>query len=633
MTKESQTETHKFSAETDKIFNLMVHSLYENKDIFIRELISNASDACDKLHFESQQNSKILGEKSEIDITVAIDEENKTLTISDTGIGMSKEELVENLGTIAKSGTQSFLSNLSGDVKKDSNLIGQFGVGFYSVFIVADRVTVLSQKAGTNEANIWYSEGKGEYNIAKSEAEIGRGTQITLHIKEGEEEYLDKFKVKNIINSYSSHIAYNIYFEESAENKITLNDGKAIWLKNKSDISEEDYNNFYSTISHGDKDPLMTLHTKAEGMLEYTSLLYVPSIKPFDLYHPDRQTRVKLYIKRVLISEDISIIPQYLRFLRGVVDSNDLPLNISRETIQNNAIVNKIKNAITKKCLKEFATKLKNEREEYLKFWNNYGAVLKEGLCDGIEPRDEILNACLFATDKSEQPISLKEYKERMPEGQEAIYFITAETREKALASPQIEGFIKKGYEVILLTDSVDDFWVNVVPEFDSTPIKSVTRSGTDLEDENSKKDDEANEKSENNNEDSNKELASLSNYIKEILGEKIKEVKVSKRLAESPVCLSVPEGGMDIRLERFMIENKQILAGQPKILEINPEHKIIKKLGDYLADSADDNKQKLDETIKLLFAQANIVEGEPLDNLKEFTGSLNKLIEQNLAA
>ena len=631
-------ETHKFSTETDKIFKLMVHSLYENKDIFIRELISNASDACDKLRFESQQNPDILGNLPDINITVSIDAKNKTLTISDTGIGMSKEELIENLGTIAKSGTQKFLEELSGDAKKDASLIGQFGVGFYSAFMVADKLSVISQKAGSGETYIWYSEGNSEYMIEKSAAAIGRGTQITLHIKEGEEVYLDKFKVKSIIDAYSSHIAYEIYFTEEDGKRTMLNNGQAIWLQSKSEISEEEYSDFYSAISHGDKEPLMTLHTKAEGVLEYSSLLFIPSIKPFDLYHPDRQTRVKLYIKRVLISDNISIIPQYLRFLRGVVDSNDLPLNISRETIQNNVIVQKIKTAITKKTLKELTKKLENERDEYLKFWNNYGAVLKEGLCDGFEPRDEILQACLFTTNKSETPISLKEYKERMKEGQKAIYFINAETRTKALASPQIEGFKNAGYEVILLTDSVDDFWVNVVPEYDSTPLKSVTRSATDLEAE--KTEENNNEKKSDAAETENKtgsseNLTKLCEYIKTLLGDKIKEVKVSRRLAESPVCLSVPEGGMDIRLERFMIENKQLAGGQPKILEINPSHQIIKSLESEISGLNENGvrKNKLDDTIKLLFAQANIVEGEPLEDIKEFTSNLNRLIEMSLAA
>jgi len=627
-------ENYKFSTETDKVFKLMVHSLYENKDIFIRELISNASDACDKLRFEAIQKPELFGADSDLKITVEIDKGNRNLIIKDNGIGMSKQSLIDNLGTIARSGTQRFLEQLSGDAKKDSSLIGQFGVGFYSCFMISDNVTVISQAAGEEQAYIWNSNGNGEYSIAESEFKIGRGTQITIHIKEGEDDYLDRFTVKNIIDTYSSHIAYKIYFVEEDKNEVLMNEGQAIWLKNKSEITAEEYEGFYKSISFmGNDKPQFTFHTKAEGTLEYTSLLFVPSQKPFDLYHPDRQTRVKLYIKRVLISEKISIIPQFLRFMRGVVDSQDLPLNISRETIQNNANVQKIRTAITKKTLREFATKLEKQKDEYIKFWNNFGAVVKEGLCDGLEPRDEILEACLFQTSKSEELVSLKEYKARMKEGQKAIYYIAAEDRKSALASPQMEGFLKQNFEVILLTDSVDDFWVNVLTEYQSVSFKSVTKSGSDIEETSEKSEESAEDKKTNAAES----LDKLCEYIKQVLGEKVLEVKKTSRLAESPVCLSIPEGGMEIRFERFMIENKQLNEARPKIFEINQNHKIIKKLSDeIMAENFDKNeisKKKIDETIKLLFAQANIIEGEPVPDIKEYANNINKLIELSLVA
>lgn len=619
--------TYKFNAETEKVFQLMVHSLYENKDIFIRELISNASDACDKLRYEAVTKPEIQG-SDELKVTIEIDKKNRLLQISDNGIGMNKQALIDNLGTIARSGTQRFMEGLTGDSKKDSQLIGQFGVGFYSSFMVADNVNVISQAAGEDKAYVWNSTGNGEFTVEEANFKPGRGTSVTLHIKEGEDTYLDKFRVLNIIETYSNHVAFKIIFKEEDGKETVVNEGRAIWLKDKKEISEEEYNQFYKTVAHlGDDKPWLTMHNKAEGTIEYTSLLYVPSRKPFDLYHPDRMTRVRLYIKRVLISEKINVIPQYLRFLRGVVDSQDLPLNISRETVQNNAQVNKIKTAITKKVLKELAKKAEKEREDYSKFWANFGPVLKEGLCDGNEPRDEILEACLFNINSDEKLYSLKEIKERMKDGQKSIYFITAEDRATALASPQIEGYVARGYDVIVLADSVDDFWVNVVFEYQGIPFKSVTKAGSDLDNAEEKKEEKAEDKKEPQNENTDK----LIELIKETLGGKISEARVTKRLSESPVCITVPEHGMEIRLERFMVENKQIAGSTAKIFEINPEHCIIKKLSSDITNDA--LKPKIKDTILLLFDQANIVEGEPVPDIKSFTQKLNKLIEQSLAA
>ncbi len=629
--------TFKFNAETDKIFNLMVHSLYENKDIFIRELISNASDACDKLRYEAVTRPELLT-ADELKITVEIDKKNRLLKISDNGIGMDQQSLVENLGTIARSGTQRFMESLTGDSKKDSQLIGQFGVGFYSSFMVADNVNVVSTAAGDSETYLWNSTGNGEFTIEKMADTQPRGTSVTLHIKEGEDVYLDKFRVLNIIESYSSHVAFKIIFKDEDGAETTVNEGKAIWLKDKKEITAEDYNEFYKSVAHlGDDKPWLTLHNKAEGTLEYTNLLFVPNRKPFDLYHPDRSTRVRLYIKRVLISEKINIIPAYLRFLQGVVDSNDLPLNISRETVQNNAQISKIKNAITKRTLKELAKESEKDRENYLNFWNNFGPVLKEGLCDGMEPRDEILEACLLQINSDEKLYSLKEIKERMKEGQRSIYYITAEDRTNALASPQIEGFVARGYDVILLTDSVDDFWVNVVFEYQGVPFKSVTKAGADLDDGSERKAEGLEEKSEKQKTENGKRSEKLIDLIKETLGAKISDARVTQRLSESPVCITVPEHGMDIRLERFMVDNKQIAGATAKIFEINATHPIIKKLsGDIASDDFENNevvKQKVKDTIHLLFDQANIVEGEPVADIKAFTQKLNKLIEASLAA
>jgi molecular chaperone HtpG len=626
--------TYKFNAETEKVFQLMVHSLYENKDIFIRELISNASDACDKLRYEAVTKPELLG-SDELKITIEIDKKARLLKISDNGIGMNKQSLIDNLGTIARSGTQRFMESMTGDSKKDSQLIGQFGVGFYSSFMIADNVNVISQAADEDKTYIWNSTGNGEFTVEDAGFKQGRGTTITLHIKDGEDEYLDSFRVKNIIETYSNHVAFRIIFKEEDGKETIVNDGKAIWLKDKKEISEEEYNEFYKSVAHlGDDKPWMILHNKAEGTLEYTNLLFIPNRKPFDLYHPDRMTRLRLYIKRVLISEKLEVIPQYLRFLRGVVDSHDLPLNISRETVQNNAQVNKIKTAITKKILKELAKKSENDREDYLKFWNNFGPVLKEGLCDGLEPRDEILETCLFQISSDEKLYSLKEIKERMKEGQKSIYYITAEDRQSAISSPQIEGYVARGYDVILLTDHVDDFWVNVVFDYQSIPFKSVTKAGAELDTDSKKEKEENKNEEKKDNDASSEKLISL---IKETLGTKIGDVRATQRLAESPVCLSIPEHGMEIRLERFMRENKQLVQTTAKIFEINPKHPIIRKLSnDVSASDFDKNdlvKQKVKDTILLLFDQANIIEGEPVADIKSFMQKMNKLIEESLAA
>ncbi len=619
--------TYKFAAETEKLFQLVVHSLYENKDIFLRELISNASDACDKLRYEAISKPELQGSDA-LKITVSIDKKARLLKISDNGIGMDKQALIENLGTIARSGTQRFVEKLTGDSKKDSQLIGQFGVGFYSGFMVADNVNVISTAAGSDKTCVWNSTGNGSFTVDEVGFSAPRGTTVTLHMKEGEDAYLDAFRIKNIIESYSSHVAFPVVFVEEDGKESVINDGKAIWLKDKKEISEEDYNEFYKSVAHlGDDKPWMILHNKAEGMVEYTNLLFVPNRKPFDLYHPDRMTRVRLYIKRVLISEKLEVIPQYLRFLRGVVDSDDLPLNISRETVQNNAQVHKIKTSITKRVLKELAKKAEKERDDFMKFWNDFGPVLKEGLCDGMEPRDEILEACLFAISGDDKLYSLKEIKERMKEGQRSIYYITAEDRNTALASPQIEGFVARGYDVITLTDSVDDFWVNVVHEYQGVPFRSVTKAGDDLEATEETKEEKPEEKETEKDNKADK----LITLIKETLGGRIADARTTQRLSESPVCITVPEHGMEIRLERFMVENKQIPGAAARIFEINPNHAIIKKLNDDVA--AERNLDKVRDTISLLFDQANIVEGEPVPDIRAFMQKLNRLIEKDIAA
>ncbi len=614
-------ETMKFDAQVDKLFHLVIHSLYENKDIFLRELVSNASDACDKLRYRALTDDKLLKDDAELKIRISSDKDAKTLTISDNGIGMSRSELIKNLGTIARSGTQDFLAKLTGDNKKDNQLIGQFGVGFYSAFIVAGKVSVISQAAGGRTAHLWESKGDGKFTIDEikdlPEGFTGRGTHITLHLKDDEAEYLDKFRIRHIIETYSNHVAFPIIFADDTEEE--LNEGKALWLRPKSEISDEEYNEFFRSVGHIAGEPWLTLHNQVEGKISYTNLLFIPSTKPFDLFHPDRATQVKLYIKRVFIAEDgLDIIPQYLRFLRGIVDSEDLPLNISRETVQNSVILHKIRKSLTKKVLSTLAKKAEKQPDEYRKFWDNFGAVIKEGLCDGLEPRDDIIEVCRFRTTSGEN-VSLKEYSERMKQDQKAIYYIVGDNEDAVINSPQLEGFRKRGYEVLLLADSVDQFWVNVLHQYQDIALKSVTRVDSDL--------DGDGDDGSGNDGDADKDYAGLVGFVKETLGDRVADVRTTSRLTDSPVCLTVPEGAMDIRMEQFLAENQQIAGRTAKIFEINPDHAIIRKLAKDIT-----SKESFDsaaDMVHLLFDQASIIEGEPLSDISAFTRRMNHLLER----
>lgn len=624
-------EQFSFDAKTDKIFHLMIHSLYEKQEIFLRELISNASDACDKLRYHALTKPELLEEgEEELSITITPDQATHTLTLTDNGIGMSRADLIKNLGTIARSGTQEFAERLTGDKQKDAQLIGQFGVGFYASFMVASKVEVHSRAAGAKSAHVWESKGDNHFTVTPSNETLARGTKIVLHLREGMEEYLDPHRIKHIVTSYSNHVAFPVWIakEEGTEPE-RLNAGSALWTKPKKDITEEDYAEFYRDVSFmGQDTPWMTLHNQVEGVIEYTNLLFIPSHPPFDLFHPDRATRVKLYIKRVFIAEEgLELIPRYLRFLRGVIDSQDLPLNISRETVQDNAVLRKIRSGITKRVLKELTQKAEKQPEEYASFWENFGAVVKEGLCEATEPRDELLGACRFRSlNKPDSWISLAEYQASVAKDQEQIYYITGENVEQALASPQMEGFRERGIDVLLLTDSVDDFWVNVVTEYGGMPLCSITRSDVDLDALNEgKKSSEKEEESASEDAAKKEEHTPLLAFFKEELGEDVADVTLSARLKESPVCLSVPAGGMDMRMERFMVENRQLPGASAKVLEINPDHPIIQALAKQIAQ-----KDALDtarERVQLLLDQATIVEGQPVRDAASFTKRLNQLV------
>lgn len=616
-------EKRKFDAEIGKVLNLMIHSLYTNKEIFMRELISNSSDACDKLRYLSQTDNKLLDGNSEFKIVVLVDKDARTITVRDTGIGMNRNDLNENLGTIARSGTQRFIDQLSGDNKKDSNLIGQFGVGFYSSFMIADEITVTSRKAGEDKVCTWHSDGQGEYTVSDTDREFARGTEVVLHVKAEEESFVDHFRIKHIIKSYSDHVAVPIYFVDQNGLENQVNSSSAIWTRSKSEISDEQYKEFYKSVSHAPDDPWLTMHNRNEGVVEFTNLLFIPSSKTFDLFHPDRKCRVKLYIKRVFIGdENIDLIPQYLRFLRGVVDSDDLPLNVSRETLQHNATIDKIKKSITKKVLSELKKQKETNFDKYQEFWNNFGGALKEGLCEVTSDHEKLLEVCIFRSALHDKMISLDDYLASYEGEDKTIYYLSGDNPEKLRNNPQIEGFLSKNIDVLLFTDTVDDFWVNVNGQYKEVEIKSVTRSDIDLN--NSTDTSQEQDESGNHIEEGH---AALVKYFKESLGNLVKDVTISKKLASSPACLAVAGGSMDIRMERYLIEQKQLSSASAKILEINPNHHIIKKISQEIDDKNKDGQNK--ELVHLLYDQACIIEGEPVYDVSAFSKRLNSLLEK----
>lgn len=623
----SNSQEFNFDVEVGKILNLMINSLYTNKDVALRELVSNASDACDKLRYLAAQNPEILSD--ELKITITTNKEKKQLIITDNGIGMNREDLISNLGTIARSGTENFIKSLTGDKQKDVQLIGQFGVGFYSSLMIANSVEALSRKFDSDKTFKWSSNGSANFSIEEVENEFPRGTKIVLNLKdEATSDFLDRFHIKHVVQTYSDHINFKIEFipenlEAGAKVEI-LNSASALWTKAPSEVTAEQYQNFYKSFSHLPGEPFMTIHNKVEGLVSYTNLLFVPAMKPFDLFHPDRKTSVKLYVKKVFISEELGLVPACMRFLRGLVDSDDLPLNISRENLQHSVVLDKIRKSVVNKVLAELKKKASDSEEEYLKFWNNFGAVLKEGLCEGSEFREKILEVCRFYSSKSpEKLISLAEYLDRAKSGQDKIYFLTAESVEKAKSSPQLEAFLAKDVEVLFLTDAVDEFWVTVALPYSGKDFQSINRHDVDISniektEKNSEKTDEVKDVTDSN-------FEGLIKFIKETLGDKIKEARISKKLTDSPVCLAVDAGSMDIRLERFLLEQKQIQAGSAKILEINSGNKIIKSLNEKYQNH--EQKSAAQDAIKTLFDLACIVEDEPIKDAKDFSRRLQAMM------
>ncbi|HIC40521.1 MAG TPA: molecular chaperone HtpG [Piscirickettsiaceae bacterium] len=612
-------QTHAFQTEVSQLLHLMIHSLYSNKEIFLRELVSNASDAIDKLKFESLSNDALVEGKEELQIHIDVDKDAGTITISDNGIGMDEIEVIENIGTIANSGTKKFLQGLDDKQSQDSNLIGQFGVGFYSAFIVADKVTLTTRKAGDDKANgtEWSSEGKGEYSLETVTVE-DFGTSVTLHIKKEEKEFLDDYRLRNIISKYSDHITVPITMvkpseEESDEIEFeTVNKANAFWTQDKRNLKQEDYDEFYKSLTYDFEAPLTQLHNKVEGNLEYTSLLFIPSKAPFDMWEPKRKGGIKLYAKRVFIMEDNEeLMPLYLRFVKGIIDTADLSLNISREILQGSKVVDAIRKASVKRILSALKKMAKNKPEDYAKFWKEFGMVMKEGVVEDFANKDKIAGLLRFASTKGngeDQTVSLSDYIERMGDDQKEIYFVTAETYAAAKGSPHLEIFKKKDIEVLLLSDRVDEWMVSNFTEFEGKPLKSIAKG--DLEDLDSKEE-------KKNKEKVAKGYAKVIKEVSKILEAQVKEVKISNRLSESPSCLVADENEMGGNMERIMKSFGQDVPETKPILEINPTHPLVKKL-----------KTKVDEDlVNVLFDQAVLSEGGQLKDPAEFVKRMNKLI------
>lgn len=616
---------HNFNAAVGRVLQLMIHSIYTNKEIFLRELISNASDACDKLRYLAIEKPELLG-SDELQIQVKI--EGEKIVVSDNGIGMSEEELVENLGTIANSGTKKFFEDMGDKQELDVNLIGQFGVGFYSGFIVADKIKVYSTKAGSDETFVWESSGYDGFEVYKHSERLSRGTTIELHIKQSEVEFLEKFRLQHIIRTYSDHLTFPVELIDQDGKSEIVNRGTALWLRPKSEVSEKEYKEFYKYVANAPDEPALVLHNKLEGNISYSSLLFIPGHKPYDLFHPDRKTRVKLYIKRVFITEDSAmLIPSYLRFVRGVVDSDDLPLNISREVLQSNSLIHKIRGSIVKRILLELKRKAEKESDEFMKFWKNFGEVMKEGLCEhGLGEKEELLEVCRFYTTKSgDEMISLDQYIDNMIDGQEDVFFITGENLETLRKSPQLEGFLKRGIEVLLLKDPVDDFWVHVINAYKNKSLKSVNRVDLDL-DQIKRLNSEASDQEENQPEVSNNQLVE---YVKSVLSTRVKDVKISSKLIDSPACLVLPEGAMNVRMERLLIEQKQLNRRTTKILEINPKHKIVQSIADAIKSCTTCDRTA--DLVEIIFYQACLTEGEIIENPCDFVNKINKILTERL--
>lgn len=617
--------TFTFQAEVSRLLEIVAHSLYSEREVFLRELIANASDACDRLRYDALTNPALQSDTADLKITLNYDKSARTLTVADNGIGMSRSELLENLGTIAKSGTGEFLKRAA-ELKDSPSLIGQFGVGFYSAFMVADQVTVHSRRAGEAIGHVWTSDGKGTFTLEESDKAPARGTSIVLQLKEGADEFLDEVRLKAIVTRYSDHIAFPIVIPGVDGLQKTLNTASALWQRNPKEITPEQYKEFYHHNGSAYDEPALTLHWHGEGVIEYRALLFVPMQKPFDLFDPQRRHKVKLYVRRVFITEAADgLLPPYLRFLRGVVDSEDLPLNVSREMLQNNPVLTKLKSSLTKRILGDLSKAAAGEGWPLI--WDNFGAVLKEGIYEDKDHQALLLRLCRFHTTRTVAeagaPISLETYLDRMQPGQDAIYTITGKDQASLINSPQLEGFKAKNVEVLLLTDPVDDFWLPAVENHNGKPLRSVTRADAKLDNIKAADAPEAEAQPEKNTE----EMSGLVELMKATLGQSVKDVRVSTRLTSSAVCLVAGENDIDINLERLLRQHKQLPEGLTRVLEINPSHPLIKQL----AHMAKGDSAQMSDLSWLLLDQARILEGEPLPDPVAFATRQAKMLELSL--
>ena len=619
------TETRGFQSEVKQILHLMIHSLYSNKEIFLRELISNASDAADKLRFKALENPDLYAGDAELGVRISTNKEAGTLTIADNGIGMTRDEVIENLGTIAKSGTKAFLESIGSDQAKDSQLIGQFGVGFYSAFIVADKVTVRTRAATAkaDEAVMWESAGEGEYTISDDNKET-RGTEITLHLKEDEKEFLDDWRLRSIISKYSDHISLPVEVqttdEESKEVKWEkVNKAQALWTRSKSDITDEEYKEFYKHLSHDYADPLSWSHNRVEGKQEYTSLLYIPAKAPWDMWNRDNKHGLKLYVQRVFIMDDAEqFMPNYLRFVKGLIDSNDLPLNVSREILQDNKITQSLRNACTKRVLQMLEKLAKDDKEQYQQFWGEFGLVLKEGTGEDFANREAIAKLLRFAsthTDSDAQTVSLEDYISRMQDGQEKIYYITADSYGAANYSPHLELFRKKGIEVLLLSDRIDEWMMSNLTEFDGKQFQSVSKSDESIE----KLADQDSEEQKQ----VEKELEPFIERVKTVLGDKVKEVKITHRLTNTPAVVTTAADEMSTQMAKLFAAAGQKAPDIKYTFEINPDHKLVKRIADTQEES------EFTDWVELLLDQALLAEKGSLSDPSKFIQTMNKLLAQ----
>ena len=623
-----------FQAEVSRLLHIVAHSLYSEREIFLRELISNASDACDRLRYEALTKPKLTKGDPDLHIDIHVDKKQGIISVADNGIGMNRKELIDNLGTIARSGTAAMLEKITSekkDKKKDKDnlsLIGQFGVGFYSAFMVADEVTVITKKAGAAGAFQWQSDGNGEFSLSEAERS-GRGTTVSLKIKKEAKEFIEVERLRHIVKTYSDHIPVPINMIEG-EDVNRINDASALWTRPRGQIKDEQYKEFYHHVAHANDDPWATLHFRAEGVIEYSGLLYIPTARPFNIFHPDRKNLVKLYVKRVFITDNCEeLLPSWLRFLRGVVDSEDLDLNVSREMLQNNPIVAKIRKGLITRVLNELKKRATKEPDSYAGFWEAFGPLIKEGLYESFENRSDLLSLFRCHSTHGEGLVSLPDYTKRMKKGQDAIYYITGENLETLRKSPQIEGFQARGVEVLLLADPIDDFWLPAVGKFEETSFKSVTQGGTDLSDiEAASSKTNASSKKEKSKK-SSKNIEKLITMLKEIYEDKVSDVRASERLTASAVCLVANEGGLDMNLERLLQQHQQLDTKAARILELNPDHELINALAKTAKEQNSGNKIK--DAALLLLDQAHVMEGEPVIDPVAFARRMEAFMKKGL--